>query len=215
MEAALSDHYDKCGTGVDVDTFAAPEIELKSRTVSQGCGRDWYTCEPGSDEKTKLHIERTCKEWVYYRENRYAQWRKTPCTAPFRRCLKKTYDHHPGEWGKTKHSGSTELVDNTLNCEQCTDGCSTCDRSISAGDTYEVELTTDEPYYYVHWYVKSASETGIGTEIEYDGDGYGGETEASFSYTFSTAGSYVITARVYPYSNPSSYTDVTYDVTVE
>ncbi len=82
------------------------------------------------------------------------------------------------------------------------------------GETYELQLVAEENYYYVHWYVKSPSETGIGTEIEYDGDGYGGESEASFSYTFPyTTGDYVITARVYRFSDYTYY-DETYTVTV-
>ncbi len=78
------------------------------------------------------------------------------------------------------------------------------------GETYELQLVAEENYYYVHWYVKSPSETGIGTEIEYDGDGFGGESEASFSYT---TGDYVITARVYRFSDYTYY-DETYTVTV-
>lgn len=82
------------------------------------------------------------------------------------------------------------------------------------GETYELQLVAKENYYYVHWHVKSPSETGIGTEIEVDGDGYGGETEASFSYTFPyTTGTYVITARVYRFSDYTYY-DETYTVTV-
>ena len=88
--------------------------------------------------------------------------------------------------------------------------------TVSPGGTHEFQVTANEAYYFVHWYVKSPSEIGIGTEIEYDGDGYGGETEASFSYTFpETTGAYVITARVYLYSNPSSYYDETFDITVQ
>ena len=77
-----------------------------------------------------------------------------------------------------------------------------------------MQLVAEENYYYVHWYVKNPSETGIGTEIEYDGDGFGGASEASFSYTFPyTTGDYVITARVYRFSDYTYY-DVTYTVTV-
>ena len=82
------------------------------------------------------------------------------------------------------------------------------------GETYELQLVAEENYYYVHWYVKSPSETGIGTEIEYDGDGFGGTSKASFSWTFPyTTGEYVITARVYRFSDYTYY-DETYTVTV-
>ena len=87
--------------------------------------------------------------------------------------------------------------------------------TVSPGGTHEFQVTADEAYYFVHWYVKSPSETGIGTEIEYDGDGYGGETESSFSYTFpTTIGDYVITARVYLFSDYTYY-DETFDITVQ
>ena len=101
---ALSDHYAKCGTGVDVDTFAVPSIELESRTVSQGCGREWYTCEPENDVKDALHRERTCQETAYVYDSHFDRVQKSKCLLSYRNCLQKTFDHNPRVLGKTAHS---------------------------------------------------------------------------------------------------------------
>lgn len=101
---ALSDHYAKCGTGVDVDTFAVPSIELESRTVSQGCGREWYTCEQDNDAKDALHRERTCHQKAYVYDSHFDRVQESKCSLPYRRCLEKTFDHNPRVLGKTAHS---------------------------------------------------------------------------------------------------------------
>ncbi len=101
---ALSDHYAKCGTGVDVDTFTVPSTELESRSVKQGCGREWYTCEPEDDEKAALHDERTCKKWRFIYDSALDRVLKFKCSEPYRRCLGKYFDHNPRVIGSTKHS---------------------------------------------------------------------------------------------------------------
>ncbi len=105
---ALSDHYAKCGTGADVDTFQNPDIELASRTVSEGCGREWYTCE----QKTALHEERTCNRWFYQRDDQYGSpLEKERCRIPYRRCLKKTFNHNPDVLGKIEHSDEIDSTE--------------------------------------------------------------------------------------------------------
>lgn len=81
-------------------------------------------------------------------------------------------------------------------------------------ETCELQLIASENYYYIHWYVKGPGEVGIGTEMQISGDGYGGETEASFSTVLSSIGDYVITARVYRYSDYTYY-DESYTITVQ
>ena len=87
---ALSDHYAKCGTGVDVDTLPFPATELKSRTVEQGCGREWYTCEPENNEKEALHKERTCDKWKFVYDSHFNRVQKSKCSEPYRECLENT-----------------------------------------------------------------------------------------------------------------------------
>ncbi len=79
------------------------------------------------------------------------------------------------------------------------------------GETHYGQAEFDEPYHTVHWYVKGAGETGFGTEVSTDyGDGT--STVSYFSHTFSSSGSYEITAYVYPESGNVDWSSYTVDV---
>lgn len=84
------------------------------------------------------------------------------------------------------------------------------DATPAPGDTYEVSLVTEVPYYYVDWYVKTPWDTSErGIHEEYD-PGDGTLTEATFSYAFPSGvmhtGDFIITAVFYLWSSdPNEY----------
>lgn len=90
----------------------------------------------------------------------------------------------------------------------------------AAGDTHEATVITSEAYYYVHWYVASPNDPGLGTFVETD-EGWstgGTATEASLSYTFpsdAVSGGWTITAVSERYSDLSQGSTRSYTVTVE
>ena len=85
--------------------------------------------------------------------------------------------------------------------------------SAEAGDSHTAYYSTSSPYSSVYWYVKTPSETGLGTTQEID-QGDGSTTTASFTYTFPTGkkGDYTITA--YMYDSDSSVYEDSYTVSV-
>ena len=84
----------------------------------------------------------------------------------------------------------------------------------SAGDSHTANFTAAEAYSSVYWYVKSPSQTGLGTNVETDTGG-SSSYSASLLYTFPSdaSGDYVITAYVYKYSDSSTY-ETSYSVSV-
>ncbi|MDE0637907.1 MAG: hypothetical protein OXI43_18870 [Candidatus Poribacteria bacterium] len=155
-----SPHWVKCGTAMDVDKESLSEMSgygtrirsvgeiLKSRSVSDGCGRNYYNCK---DEAK--HGERTCNLWVWEKPSGYLNaFKSYRCGRKFRKCMGHTFDHNPDVIGSAKHSdegdggsgeeGSTEeqtiaptsQVDNSPNCEHCTTGgCSSCPITYACG----------------------------------------------------------------------------------
>ena len=121
---ALNTHYTKCGTGDNIDdliqtwTISGSSIEnvlisaileLKSRSVDKGCGRDWYTCESDHATKTEQHKVRTCKKWVY-RYDAHLSTRppaKSKCVE-YRGCMEHTFDHNNRVPGKSLHSDEAD-----------------------------------------------------------------------------------------------------------
>ncbi|MYB92782.1 hypothetical protein F4054_13395 [Candidatus Poribacteria bacterium] len=100
-------HYEKCGTGKNVDVEAAetgqtyPSIILLSRTVKQGCGRSYYDCPSVLDEE---HKERTCTKRVEVVSDFDGQTYYHTCGKSYRRCMGHTRKH-TGAWN-TEHSDS-------------------------------------------------------------------------------------------------------------
>ena len=86
--------------------------------------------------------------------------------------------------------------------------------TATAGNGHEANLTISEAYSYVFWYVKSPSETGLGTQIKTD-YGDGGITTAQLDYSFPSgvSGDYVITASYILYSTGLSFAE-SYTVSV-
>lgn len=79
--------------------------------------------------------------------------------------------------------------------------------TATAGSTYQIDLTTPSAYRSVYWYVKSPSESGLGTQIS-SVIGGSSSTTASLSWSIpssASAGDHVITAYVYNDSDNSVY----------
>ncbi len=87
--------------------------------------------------------------------------------------------------------------------------------TAEAGTGHEANFTTNQAYSSVYWYVKSPSQTGLGTNVETDTGDSSTTTTAQLSYSFpsGTSGDYVITAYVYPPASGSVY-QTSYTVSV-
>lgn len=143
----------------------------------------------------------------------------------------------PSFHGPTKYSQSiSESIDESPNCSSCVDGSSNCPNvsnhsgggtaavspslspsggaySASAGATHAASLNVPSAYNSVYWYVKSPSESGLGTSVS-SVSGDGSSTRASFSWSVPSdaSGEYVITA--YTYLADGSVVQPSYTVSV-
>ena len=162
VSEAINAHYEKCddtaeGNTENVDvyrTMANPEYPfsgqllvdavLQSRSVEEGCGRDWYSCDPDHSTNEVYHRVRTCAKGVWatrYKDytNGKERYRSHTCKDPFRNCMGHT-DHHKSSISKDEHSETDDTVsssspvasptptptptDGTPNCPDCTTHCS-------------------------------------------------------------------------------------------
>ena len=162
VSEAINAHYEKCddtaeGNTENVDvyrTMANPEYPfsgqllvdavLQSRSVEEGCGRDWYSCDPDHSTNEAYHRVRTCAKGVWatrYRDytNGKERYRSHTCGDPFRNCMGHT-DYHKSSISKDEHSETDDTVsssnpiasptptptpaDGTPNCPDCTTHCS-------------------------------------------------------------------------------------------
>ncbi len=110
---AGSSHKKKCGTASNIESVAAPPRRigiLRSRSVSQGCGRDYYHCPKKPNTQ---HEEQTCST--------------SGCSVKYRNCLTHTKNHNNHVSSSDEQAQNTQTpVDNSPNCEYCTGSCSAC-----------------------------------------------------------------------------------------
>ncbi|MDE0481237.1 MAG: hypothetical protein OXI67_01540 [Candidatus Poribacteria bacterium] len=139
---AFSEHRTSCGTAeksyideyMDIPllerltgTISAQDI-LDGRSVEQGCGRPYYTCDGG---KVAEHKERTCAKSAYKNNEDSGLYElvEYTCGRSYRRCMERTFDHHPALPGKTEHSdtpdSSSSGDDDDDDTEQDTQGLQT------------------------------------------------------------------------------------------
>ncbi len=88
--------------------------------------------------------------------------------------------------------------------------------TAEAGTGHEANFTTDQAYSSVYWYVKSPSESGLGTNVDTDYGDSSTTTTAQLSYSFPSgvSGDYVITAYVYGGDNSTYQTSYTVTVSL-
>ena len=106
---AINVHYEECGTAEPVSpllSFAEQQAILAARSVSDGCGVEYYSC--GSDEG--YHRIRTCTKGVWatrYTDytNGTERYRSHTCGDSFRNCMPHK-DYHKSSTFKTVHSDS-------------------------------------------------------------------------------------------------------------
>ena len=107
---ALSDHHQKCGTANALPIlldYTSKQKVLEDRSVSDGCGVSWYSCDSDHSTEEAFHRVRTCNKYVA--ATRYInytgsqeKYRSHHCGDSFRRCLPHE-SHHRWRTIKTDH----------------------------------------------------------------------------------------------------------------
>ena len=136
--SALMAHREKCGapetkTVTHLADYNTRMALLAIRTVAQGCGETWYTCDSDAAQQAAWHQVRTC-----VKDYTNSSGVKAPCGVRFIRCLGHTRDHNESDRKRTKtlHSDVAESsspivsppptptpTDGTPNCPDCTSHC--------------------------------------------------------------------------------------------
>ncbi len=108
---ALSAHHQKCGTAEPISRildFTLQQALLAARSVSDGCGVEWYRCDSNHSSQESYHRVRTCKKGVW--RTRYTdytngkeRYRAYTCGDSFRNCMPHT-DYHKSSIFKDAHS---------------------------------------------------------------------------------------------------------------
>ena len=149
----------------------------------------YYICVPADVE---LHKERTCG--------------KIGCGKKYHNC---SPDDPICNWWPLDHSDASTASTSD------SPGLSPSGGSYAAspGGAHTASLTLPSAYSSIYWYVKSPSESGLGTSVNWV-SGDGSSTSATFSYTFASdaSGDYVITA--YTYLSDNSIVQPSYTVSV-
>ena len=110
VSAAINTHYEKCGTANALPIlldYRSKHKVLKERSVSDGCGVSWYSCDSNHSTEEAFHRVRTCNKYVA--ATRYInytgsqeKYRSHHCGASFLRCLP-LLSHHRWRTIKTDH----------------------------------------------------------------------------------------------------------------
>ncbi len=118
---AFFTHREKCGTAKSFsqlvrESLSTPYlyttesfiIELSRRSVADGCGDEWYSCDSDSDDQEREHKERICKI-----EIPQSGGGTNTCGDRFRLCMGHKKDHDESTiWnGKTVHSDTPDSSD--------------------------------------------------------------------------------------------------------
>ena len=168
-----------------------------------GCDRAYYTCK---NDDINEHRIRLCTK---NKDDPNNEGQKIICNEPYRNCNNSSYDH--GGLLSTKHSDRRGgmIISPTFGFSPASGSSYTA----SAGSTHTASLTLASVYSSIYWYVKSPSESGLGTSVSYV-SGDGSSTSASFSWSVPSgaSGDYVITA--YTYLSDNSVVQPSYTVTV-
>ncbi len=86
-------------------------IELRRRTVDQGCGDYYYDkCpHPAASAQGAPHEERTCNKWIWEKPTGYLKaFKSYRCGQEFRRCMGHKRDHNPYVIGSSAHSDEAD-----------------------------------------------------------------------------------------------------------
>ena len=110
-----------------------------NRSFFKGCNKSWYVCDSDLSTKVERHKIRYCAKLLVYGDGT-----STVCKEPYKNCTNWKWDHdNSNDWyWPTNHSDVADdtsnettqntvtptpvQVDNSPNCEHCTDSCSAC-----------------------------------------------------------------------------------------
>lgn len=133
---AFTAHMSKCGSGTAVNPWSSSFIStLANRTVNEGCGRYYYDCPSVPDTEHK--VLRCTKDYTE------SDGTRRTCRDRFRKCMyhKIVHNHRALIKIKSLHSASggvddstSEVVDNSPNCDLCTGSCSACPITYACGN---------------------------------------------------------------------------------
>ena len=209
--AAQGDHLTKCGDGENVDDEARRrrkdfqglnheaivDFILSDRSDTNGCGRDYYWCTQSEEHKTRFCNKQVSKGGTLQK-----------CGEGYRNCMSLSAKHNGNSY-KTSHDESTAEAPSTSPALAPSDS----NYAASAGSTHTASISVPSGFNYVYWYIKSPSQSRLGTNVETD-SGYGTSTSASFTWSVPSdaSGEYVITA--YTYLSDNSIVQPSYTVTV-
>ncbi len=125
----------KCGTAEEVSrllSFTEQQEILAARSVSDGCGVDWYSCDSNHSTKEAYHRVRTCAKGVW--RTRYTdytngseRYRAYTCGDSFRNCMPHV-DYHRSSIFKDAHSETDDTVSSSSS------GCSNASGSDYCND---------------------------------------------------------------------------------
>ena len=113
VDAAIDAHHEKCGLPETEPVsrlldFASQQTILAARSVSDGCGVEWYSCDSNHSSNEAYHRKRTCAKGVW--RTRYTdytngreRYRAYTCGKPFRHCMPHT-NYHKSSTFKDTHS---------------------------------------------------------------------------------------------------------------
>ena len=205
-----SDHEIKCGGPND-----------PSSSKVGGCGVRYYSCdtvnaaahEPGTCMRQKWH-----QAWNRGPNGESVPvWTLVDCGEWTRSCFLHMGGHAtPADPGNNNFSmmHSTQPIDDDDDDSTASLSPSGGAYTASAGSTHTANISVPAGFNSVYWYVKSPSESGLGTSVSYV-SGDGSSTSASFSWSVpsgAASGDYVITA--YTYLSDNSVVQPSYTVTV-
>jgi hypothetical protein len=215
LESTYPDAYDAIVNNDASLAFTISSIAhiiLKNRTVSEGCGRGYYSCNQSSAD---LHSVRSCNEQRTWVDENSNVIKTGTCNDQFRNCIGHSIDHDPtnNSSGETPHTddppglypvGASTI---TIDGEEMVD--------TAPGDTVSVNVVTKAGgVTQIYWYLADSDDTGLGDQVGNPSYPPVDDVEADVSYSFSipsdASGVYTFTAYIYPHSSAPDQTVYTY-----
>lgn len=210
LEVTYPDAYDAIVNNDASLAFTISYIEriiLKTRTVSEGCGRGYYSCKQSSED---LHSVRSCNEQRTWVDENGNVIKTGTCNDQFRNCIGHSIDHNP-----TDASGETPHIDDPPGLYPV--GVSTIkidgEKMVNAApyDIIPVNLVTKAGgITMIYWYFAGPDDTGLGDQLGYPTYPPADDVEADVSHSLSipsdASGVYTFTAYIYPHSNAPDQT---------
>ncbi len=202
---AFFTHREKCGLP---DTENVDEMihwvslkhTLKGRTVEQGCGMVWYSCDSDHDTKEDYHEVRECNKLVYTYDSHFTdRYTTKDCPESYRNCMGHTYDHNNKKFGMTFHSDEGDSDDDDEEASNDDDDDDDTEQDTQGLQTEQTQTSTPS-YHACGVHATSVSGThsaaGCGVSGHYVCDGSDHSLQASCTSTDSN-GQYCTVSSFY------------------